>query len=65
MARLLETRLAGSIAFQCLGESNQAVVRLWRALGFRITGNVLGAFAHPTLGRGGLHLIHIRLRRVD
>ncbi len=39
-------------------ESNDAAVRLWQALEFRIVGTVPEAFAHPTLGRVGLHIMH-------
>ena len=42
-------------------ESNESAVRLWQALGFRIIGTVPEAFAHPTLGRVGLHVMHRRL----
>ena len=36
-------------------ESNRAAVELYERLGFSLVGTVPGAFAHPTLGRVGLH----------
>lgn len=50
-----------AMQFNAVVESNQAAVRLWRALGFRVIGTVPEAFAHPTLGRVGLHVMHRRL----
>jgi L-amino acid N-acyltransferase YncA len=47
-----------AMQFNAVVESNQAAVRLWQALGFRIIGTVPDAFAHPTLGRVGLHVMH-------
>ena len=47
-----------AMQFNAVVESNHAAVRLWQALGFRIVGTVPEAFAHPTLGRVGLHLMH-------
>lgn len=47
-----------AMQFNAVVESNEAAVRLWQALGFRIVGTVPEAFAHPTLGRVGLHVMH-------
>ncbi len=47
-----------AMQFNAVVESNQAAVRLWQALGFQIVGTVPEAFAHPTLGRVGLHIMH-------
>jgi L-amino acid N-acyltransferase YncA len=50
-----------AMQFNAVVESNESAVRLWQALGFRIVGTVPEAFAHPTLGRVGLHVMHRRL----
>ncbi len=50
-----------AMQFNAVVESNHAAVRLWQALGFAIIGTVPEAFAHPTLGRVGLHIMHRRL----
>ncbi len=50
-----------AMQFNAVVEANHAAVRLWQALGFRIVGTVPEAFAHPTLGRVGLHIMHRRL----
>ena len=47
-----------AMQFNAVVESNHAAVRLWQALGFRIVGTVPQAFAHPTLGLVGLHVMH-------
>jgi GNAT superfamily N-acetyltransferase len=47
-----------AMQFNAVVESNTAAVQLWQALGFRIIGTVPEAFAHPTLGRVGLHVMH-------
>jgi hypothetical protein len=44
--------------FNAVVESNDAAVRLWLALGFRILGTVPEAFEHPMRGRVGLHVMH-------
>jgi GNAT superfamily N-acetyltransferase len=44
--------------FNAVVESNTAAVRLYRRLGFEVLGTVPRAFAHPTLGRVGLHLMY-------
>lgn len=53
-------RTAGYAAmqFNAVVESNEAAVRLWQALGFHIVGTVPEAFAHPSNGRVGLHIMH-------
>ncbi len=50
-----------AMQFNAVVETNHAAVRLWQALGFQIIGTVPEAFAHPTLGRVGLHIMHRRL----
>jgi L-amino acid N-acyltransferase YncA len=50
-----------AMQFNAVVESNHAAVRLWQDLGFQIIGTVPEAFAHPTLGRVGLHIMHRRL----
>ena len=47
-----------AMQFNAVVASNHAAVRLWQELGFRIIGTVPEAFAHPTLGRVGLHIMH-------
>jgi GNAT superfamily N-acetyltransferase len=47
-----------AMQFNAVVETNIAAVHLWQALGFRIIGTVPEAFAHPTLGRVGLHIMH-------
>ena len=44
--------------FNAVAESNVAAVELYKRLGFTIIGTVPGAFAHPTLGRVGLHVMY-------
>ena len=45
--------------FNAVAESNTAAVDLYRRLGFATIGTVPGAFAHPTLGRVGLHVMYL------
>jgi L-amino acid N-acyltransferase YncA len=47
-----------AMQFNAVVETNETAIRLWRSLGFRIVGTVPEAFAHPTLGRVGLHVMH-------
>jgi GNAT superfamily N-acetyltransferase len=47
--------------FNAVAESNHAAVEIYRRLGFRIVGTVPGAFAHPILGRVGLHIMYREL----
>lgn len=44
--------------FNAVAESNHAAVAVYRRLGFQVVGTVPGAFAHPTLGRVGLHVMY-------
>lgn len=44
--------------FNAVVESNDVAVRLYQRLGFEILGTVPRAFAHPVLGRVGLHLMY-------
>jgi GNAT superfamily N-acetyltransferase len=44
--------------FNAVAESNHSAVELYQRLGFSIIGTVPGAFAHPTLGRVGLHVMY-------
>jgi GNAT superfamily N-acetyltransferase len=50
-----------AIQFNAVVETNDAAVRLWRSLGFRIIGTVPEAFDHPAHGLVGLHVMHLRL----
>lgn len=45
--------------FNAVAESNTAAADLYRRLGFATIGTVPGAFAHPTLGRVGLHVMYL------
>ena len=47
-----------AMQFNAVVASNLVAVRLWQELGFQIIGTVPEAFAHPTLGRVGLHIMH-------
>ncbi len=47
-----------AMQFNAVVASNHVAVRLWQELGFQIVGTVPEAFAHPTLGRVGLHIMH-------
>ncbi|NDL56582.1 GNAT family N-acetyltransferase [Phytoactinopolyspora mesophila] len=44
--------------FNAVVESNHSAITLYERLGFSIVGTVPGAFAHPTLGRVGLHVMY-------
>jgi hypothetical protein len=44
-----------------VAKSNHAVVEVYKRLGFRSIGTVPGAFAHPTLGSVGLHVMYREL----
>jgi L-amino acid N-acyltransferase YncA len=44
--------------FNAVADSNSAAIEIYRRLGFQIVGTVPGAFAHPTLGRVGLHIMY-------
>jgi GNAT superfamily N-acetyltransferase len=43
--------------FNAVVETNTSAVELYRREGFAVVGTVPGAFAHPTLGRVGLHVM--------
>jgi GNAT superfamily N-acetyltransferase len=47
--------------FNAVVETNHTAVELYKRLGFSIVGTVPGAFAHPTLGRVGLHIMYREL----
>ncbi len=47
--------------FNAVAESNVGAIALYRQLGFQVVGTVPGAFAHPTLGRVGLHIMYCAL----
>ncbi|QNN51629.1 GNAT family N-acetyltransferase [Nocardioides mesophilus] len=49
------------IQFNAVVETNDAAVRLWRALGFRVIGTVPEAFRHPVHGLVGLHVMYLPL----
>lgn len=44
--------------FNAVAESNHSAVQLYLRHGFVVVGTVPGAFAHPTLGRVGLHVMY-------
>lgn len=46
------------IQFNAVVETNAAAVRLWHRLGFVTVGTVPEAFAHPTHGMVGLHVMY-------
>jgi L-amino acid N-acyltransferase YncA len=50
-----------AVQFNAVVETNVAAVRLWRDLGFGVVGTVPEAFASPTHGLVGLHVMHRRL----
>lgn len=45
--------------FNAVAESNEHAVRLYQRLGFEVIGTVPGAFAHPRLGRVGMHIMYL------
>jgi len=47
--------------FNAVAASNGAAIRLYERHGFAIVGTVPGAFAHPSLGRVGLHIMYCGL----
>ncbi|EID52377.1 GNAT family N-acetyltransferase [Saccharomonospora xinjiangensis] len=44
--------------FNAVVETNTAAVGVYERLGFQVVGTVPGAFAHPTQGRVGLHVMY-------
>jgi GNAT superfamily N-acetyltransferase len=53
----MERGYAG-MQFNAVVASNTAAVQLYQRLGFTVIGTVPGAFAHPALGRVGLHVMY-------
>lgn len=49
------------ICFNAVVETNTAAVALWQDLGFVVVGTVPGAFASPTRGFVGLHVMFLDL----
>lgn len=47
-----------AVQFNAVVETNERAVALWRSLGFSVIGTVPEAFAHPTRGYVGLHVMH-------
>jgi L-amino acid N-acyltransferase YncA len=47
-----------AMQFNAVVETNVAAVRLWQSLGFEILATVPGAFAHPSRGMVGLHIMY-------
>ncbi|MGA9857874.1 MAG: GNAT family N-acetyltransferase [Solirubrobacteraceae bacterium] len=47
-----------AIQFNAVVETNERAVALWRSLGFTVLTTVPEAFAHPTRGYVGLHVMH-------
>jgi ribosomal protein S18 acetylase RimI-like enzyme len=53
-----ESRGYAAMQFNAVVESNRSAVELYRRHGFQVAGTVPRAFAHPTLGRVGLHIMY-------
>jgi L-amino acid N-acyltransferase YncA len=47
-----------AMQFNAVVETNERAVRLWQSLGFDVLATVPAAFAHPTAGFVGLHVMH-------
>ncbi|MFC8734546.1 GNAT family N-acetyltransferase [Luteimicrobium sp. NPDC057192] len=47
-----------AMQFNAVVETNERAVRLWQSLGFEILATVPEAFAHPTRGLVGLHVMY-------
>jgi GNAT superfamily N-acetyltransferase len=47
-----------AMQFNAVVDSNHAAVKLYQRLGFGVVGTVPRAFAHPKLGRVGLHVMY-------
>ena len=50
-----------AMQFNLVVSTNTRAVRLWQALGFAITGTLLGAFAHPVRGDVDAYVMYRRL----
>lgn len=50
-----------AMQFNAVVETNTRAVALWQAVGFEVVGTVPEAFAHPTQGFVGLHVMHRHL----
>jgi ribosomal protein S18 acetylase RimI-like enzyme len=50
-----------AMQFNAVVATNVAAVHLWESLGFRIMTTIPGAFAHPTEGYVGLHVMYREL----
>jgi hypothetical protein len=44
--------------FNCVVSTNAIAVRLWQRHGFRIVGQVPGAFRHAQLGATDIYVMH-------
>jgi len=57
---LEQARHAGFTAmqFNCVVSTNAIAVRLWQRHGFRIVGQVPGAFRHAQLGATDVYVMH-------
>jgi len=58
MLRWARERGFRAVQFNAVVETNERAVRLWQSLGFAVIGTVPEAFAHPTHGYVGLHVMH-------
>jgi L-amino acid N-acyltransferase YncA len=47
-----------AMQFNAVVETNVAAVRLWQSLGFETLASIPGAFAHPSRGMVGLHVMY-------
>jgi len=62
-AVISEARAHGfrAMQFNAVVETNERAVALWQSLGFEVLTTVPEAFAHPTHGLVGLHIMYRRL----
>jgi L-amino acid N-acyltransferase YncA len=51
--------------FNAVAASNHSAVGIYEREGFTVVGTVPGAFAHPTLGRVGLHVMYCPFGDID
>jgi GNAT superfamily N-acetyltransferase len=47
-----------AMQFNAVVETNAPAITLWQSLGFEILATVPEAFAHPSQGLVGLHIMH-------